>query len=513
MLEGDKNHMKEMISFEDFAELWEKEPVVVIDSCSLLDMYRYSSNTTKQILNNFDQIQEYIWLPNQVLNEFISNKEEVKSKAFNKYTDVTKDVTSAVKSAQTKVSNSFVRYTKFRFPEIRNLEIAIEKHIEELLQTVDGFKDVVAAEISQNKETLKLDQVQEFIDNLLKEDRVGKGLQTTEKLKVFQEGENRYFYKIPPGYMDIDKDKTDVSNTKKFGDLIIWKELLKKSEEEGVPFIFITDDLKEDWWKLSESKEILAPREELISEFYEYSVETDNIFLMLPLSQFNNHISKINRSNNEETHQSFVEMNAEGVLHEIIALKDWESILNDKMQLTISLIHDGILGDLIGENIKDIDIHSISEPLFENLYVDFEDNEVLIDGSFSCVVEADVETSFSSYFDVSNIMNIEIKGNFNAEFTLDFEKQKDFINIKSSVFNVDDFEIVRYKIEEERDYSDVECVNCKKNIGSYHTKNNEPVCDTCLKYYEPCVHCGTLYYDGELGGYPCPNCTGKIDTY
>ena len=79
-----------------------------------------------------------------------------------------------------------------------------------------------------------------------------------------KEGKIRYEQRVPPGYMDA--DKKDGDEYKKFGDLIIWKDMITKAKSEKKPVIFITDDDKEDWWRKHKGRK-LGPRPELLDEF------------------------------------------------------------------------------------------------------------------------------------------------------------------------------------------------------------------------------------------------------
>lgn len=106
--------------------------------------------------------------------------------------------------------------------------------------------------------------------------KVGKPFSGEEKLKIEQEGEKRYAGKIPPGY----KDSKKVEN--RFGDLLVWKEIIGYAKSKKVDIIFVTHDQKEDWWNIINGKTI-GPRIELRKEFYE---ETGRIFHMYTMSTF-----------------------------------------------------------------------------------------------------------------------------------------------------------------------------------------------------------------------------------
>ena len=75
------------------------------------------------------------------------------------------------------------------------------------------------------------------------------------------EGELRYKSKIPPGYCD-EKQKQD----NEYGDLIIWKEIIEYSKVNNNDVIFVTQDVKEDWW-FKEKGRTIGPRYELREEF------------------------------------------------------------------------------------------------------------------------------------------------------------------------------------------------------------------------------------------------------
>ena len=106
------------------------------------------------------------------------------------------------------------------------------------------------------------------------DDRVG-AKWTPEQLKALgREGEERYASKVPPVYMDSRKDR---GQHDKFGDLIIWKDMMAKAKEEKRPFIFISDDAKEDWWWIHRGEK-LGARPELRDEFKDVSGQSFHIY-------------------------------------------------------------------------------------------------------------------------------------------------------------------------------------------------------------------------------------------
>jgi hypothetical protein len=118
--------------------------------------------------------------------------------------------------------------------------------------------------------------IESVVDRLSKllDRRVGDKWPPEKLAALKKEGEDRYAKKIPPGYKDIKKDAGEYD---KYGDLIIWKEVIAKAKAEKRPVIFISDDLKEDWWWIHRGRKI-APRPELIEEFRAESAQDFHIY-------------------------------------------------------------------------------------------------------------------------------------------------------------------------------------------------------------------------------------------
>lgn len=70
--------------------------------------------------------------------------------------------------------------------------------------------------------------------------RVGLPFSEERQAQLCTEGELRYAKLIPPGYMDS-KDKT---GERKFGDLILWVQVIEKATSDKKPVILVTDDTK-----------------------------------------------------------------------------------------------------------------------------------------------------------------------------------------------------------------------------------------------------------------------------
>src|SRR5207244_2596557 len=77
---------------------------------------------------------------------------------------------------------------------------------------------------------------------------------------VLKEAAARYAKGIPPGYADATKPGDN-----KYGDAVLWIQLLEHARTRAAPIIFVTDDVKEDWWTRVAGRTV-GPRPALVEE-------------------------------------------------------------------------------------------------------------------------------------------------------------------------------------------------------------------------------------------------------
>lgn len=75
--------------------------------------------------------------------------------------------------------------------------------------------------------------------------------------------------------MDCDKEGAD-----KYGDLFVWKSILKVAKEKNFSIIFVCNDIKEDWWN-KDGDIPIEIRTELLDEFKEYNPFLNIYFVTL----------------------------------------------------------------------------------------------------------------------------------------------------------------------------------------------------------------------------------------
>ena len=236
---------------KDIQEVW-KDSLIVFDTCSLLNLYRYSKATREQYLSVMNRAKERLWMPYHVGEEYFKNRVPTLLSVGIAYENINRKLDVQFQEIESSINNIF----KFREDDQNKL-------IEEVRKGYDKIKKVVSDSkksripFSPNTDSI-LEDLKKFYEN-----RVGINFTQEEIEKLNKEGEIRFTNKTPPGYCD--RSKEDVTKNK-FGDLIIWKQIIEKSCKDKKNIILITDDRKEDWW-LEVHGRTISPRKELYSEF------------------------------------------------------------------------------------------------------------------------------------------------------------------------------------------------------------------------------------------------------
>ncbi len=430
---------KELYNFEEFKEVWEQNYLLVFDTNFLLQLYDYTPATTEYFLKLIEENFYKIWLPNQVVQEFNDNHQRVRNSAYSKFKQVPKALTAVVLEAKQSFKKKIDVYKSYRFPYIDDLEREIDKSIKCIEQEIESYQNKVKSEIDNNKAMIDEDKVKGVIEELHHKNGIGKRFTTKELLTIYREGEERYKYKVPPGYMDSAKEKESYtgnknSPVKKFGDLIIWKEILRHAKKKKTSVVFVTLETKEDWWSLDEKKQIIGVREELMYEFSEYS---SNKLIVIDPATLEKHVSQIKNMINIPIR---IELEALQIVEEIF--KDsWDEILNGADELSQDIIESGALNSYF-KNKEDYNIfYSYSEiPNLENVAAAIKGNTATITAKFQCETVVDLTLYVMSHDDedieeAEILLNVE--GNVTVQFEFDSSKVDDYINEDSIKTDID----------------------------------------------------------------------------
>ena len=254
-----------------------KNAYFVFDTNALLDILRYSPELSRKVLKALTNYKNTVRIPKHVADEYHKNVINTAAEIF-----------SVVETIRTKFS--FKGFEDVLNEQMKDKQNLFPKDCREKykIQLKEWFKeiDVDLQKLEKHyKDSFVTQGIQIEIGELLKEEYLLPGLPEEEIKKIEEEGEYRYREGIPPGYKDDGKDGN------KYGDLIIWKEILKLSTVDNKNIVFISNDTKEDWLYKPKNK-TWGPRIELIREFNKEIEKSypDKMFLIYTLDTFLKHI-------------------------------------------------------------------------------------------------------------------------------------------------------------------------------------------------------------------------------
>lgn len=270
---------------------------ISLDTNVLLNIYRYSKETSDKTLYLLNKIKDRLIFSYYVAFEFTKNRKKVEATGIEEY----KKYQSKIENKYEEIINELKSISNNKLSKKDKLIESVIKNKDKVLQSFDSsidnkievFKSGLEKEICQLFDEKIIDK---YSDNEF------------ESIKV--EGIRRQNNQIPPGYKDEEKGEN--------GDYYIFKQLIDYSKNNGTDIIFVTDDVKEDMFQIIRG--IKYPRPELLNEFYE---ETNHKLIIMTVQEFLN--NKI----------IFGENLSEKVLDEIKVISNENRYISIKMQMRI----------------------------------------------------------------------------------------------------------------------------------------------------------------------------------
>ena len=239
-----------------FNRLW-TEAVFVFDTNVLLSLYRLPEKARKDLLSIFFKLKTKIWIPHYVAMEYYRKRIEVIYDQERAY----KNILQIFEENEKGVLNQ-LRGFKHPFIDGEAISKTFSSNCCDIRKEIEKKR-------KKHPDWHKKDIVENKLNKIFK-NKIGSAYDQKRLDEIYSLGKNRYDKDIPPGYKDKDNDNSDKTNTRKFGDLIIWFQIMDKAKELKKPIIFVTDEQKEDWWwKISDHT--LGPRYELKKEIKEYA--------------------------------------------------------------------------------------------------------------------------------------------------------------------------------------------------------------------------------------------------
>lgn len=231
---------------EEYKNIW-NNALIVVDSNILLNFYRYSEDTRNKIFKILEKLKSRLWIPYQVGKEFFNNKNKVMVNSYKEYDDLLSSLKQKMQEAKEEINKR------------KNNQLKCKNEINHILdKSINEIESILEKEKNLKKPKFEKNSIEDHILELFN-NSIGEPIIDNEYEEMKKEGLHRFKEQIPPGYKDDDKEEN--------GDYYIFYSFMKKAKEENKDIIFITDDVKEDWFNIVNGEKH-GGRNELLNEFY-----------------------------------------------------------------------------------------------------------------------------------------------------------------------------------------------------------------------------------------------------
>lgn len=228
--------------------------IVVPDANVFLNLYRYNEQTRNDLFSVLRGLGDRLWVPHQVVVEFWRNREAVLQDPRD--TSVTIRDLAGQRDKAISTFRSWANRVSLR--QQRTAEL-IEALTQAFATVTDGVSELSDKDASSFARNTNQDPVLIELEPIM-QGRVGPVLDKDEHTEAIAEAKARADSKTPPGYKDAGKDLIASA-----GDYLVWLQTIRQAKLEKRDVLFVTGDVKEDWWR-REHGELRGPRPELVAE-------------------------------------------------------------------------------------------------------------------------------------------------------------------------------------------------------------------------------------------------------
>lgn len=273
---------------DEVSRLWQ-EATFIFDTNVLLDLYTHDKSTTEDLLSAIERLREQLYMPHQVLIEFARNRPARIRKANESFDKALERVDDwEDENANLDILKRQIEDLDNVRDDILPLDYAIEllgdkieKAAFEIREQIRKSRDkhvVTASTAPDPEEDLVLARLFAVYDG-----RVGDAYGQKQYNKILRDAEKRHSREIPPGYEDINSDKT---GDHQYGDQILWQQVIDRAHSQKADVVLVSGDTEKEDWRYQELRREFHRRVNRELVLYEPSefLEKANIYLDLNIS-------------------------------------------------------------------------------------------------------------------------------------------------------------------------------------------------------------------------------------
>jgi hypothetical protein len=221
--------------------------LVVFDTNVLLNLYRYNDKTRSSMI------------PHQVLEEFWRNRERALASPLAEVQQSIRDLEKQFDSAR-----EIIRIWVNKAALNKESADAVEHQLADSFTAAQRLLEEVVEDADQvaRARNTEYDIVLNLLEPVL-DGHVGLPMNDADHATAVTEGKRRAAAGEVPGFADA--KKADVSPEGAAGDYLVWEQVLREAARRKLDVVFVTGDVKKDWWRY-EGSFPRGPRIELVRE-------------------------------------------------------------------------------------------------------------------------------------------------------------------------------------------------------------------------------------------------------
>lgn len=236
--------------------------MVVLDANVLLSLYRYNDQARHDLLSALEKIEANLWVPHQVMKEFWGARLSTLGSRERRGQQLCVELEKAFNGIRGSL-REWAPTVSLKDEQLKSMLQCIDECSKKLQHDVLEVSSVDSDRSSWSD--TNNDPVVSALANIL-DGRVGSPLPEDQEKLARKEAARRGELEIPPGYKDAKKDKKDgPDGGDSAGDYFVWEQLLQEAATRKCDVLFVTADVKEDWWR-RKSDQLFGPRPELVEE-------------------------------------------------------------------------------------------------------------------------------------------------------------------------------------------------------------------------------------------------------
>ena len=223
------------------SQLIQNNHIIFCDTNVFLRIYDYSPEFAEFAINCLSAVRDNLYLTYTSSLEYNKHYQGKYASAKTKIENYNKRLDEITEKYKEDVSKEFERIEQYHFPDMQELKILAIEKVTELKKLFNDYYDNHELLVAVNEQYLEQDPIKGFVDSMF--ERVLLPYSVERLYELCDEGKKRFKKGTPPGFKDKEKD-----GVRQYSDFLLWNEIIEYSAHHHKDIVFVTDDVKADWW-------------------------------------------------------------------------------------------------------------------------------------------------------------------------------------------------------------------------------------------------------------------------